>query len=76
MVSLLHAMVFMVFLLVGWVIWNNKPLPLPLPYYHHISVIQLKQKRLRQWPIFSLWTPNNWKLTSWIRWRDTYCSSE
>jgi len=29
MVGLLHAMAFMVFLLVGWVIWNNKPSPLP-----------------------------------------------
>jgi len=29
MVNLLHAMAFMVLLLVGWVIWNNKPLPLP-----------------------------------------------
>jgi len=28
MVSLLHAMAFMVLLLVGWVIRNNKPLPL------------------------------------------------
>jgi len=27
MVGLLHAMVFMVLLLIGWVIWNNKPLP-------------------------------------------------
>ena len=26
MVGLLHAMAFMVLLLVGWVIWNNKPL--------------------------------------------------
>ena len=26
-VGLLHAMAFMVLLLVGWVIWNNKPLP-------------------------------------------------
>jgi len=24
------AMAFMVLLLVGWVIWNNKPLPLPI----------------------------------------------
>jgi len=31
MVGLLHAMAFMVLLLIGWVIWNNKPLPLPLP---------------------------------------------
>ena len=29
MVGLLHAMAFMVLLLIGWVIWNNKPLPLP-----------------------------------------------
>jgi len=29
MVGLLHAMTFMVLLLVGLVIWNNKPLPLP-----------------------------------------------
>jgi len=28
MVDLLHAMAFMVLLLIGWVIWNNKPLPL------------------------------------------------
>ena len=28
MVGLLHAMAFMVLLLIGWVIWNNKPLPL------------------------------------------------
>jgi len=34
MVGLLHAMAFMVLLLIGWVIWNNKPLPLPL-YRHH-----------------------------------------
>ena len=27
MVGLLHAMAFMVLLLIGWVIWNNKPLP-------------------------------------------------
>ena len=27
MAGLLHAMAFMVLLLVGWVIWNNKPLP-------------------------------------------------
>jgi len=26
MVGLLHAMAFMVLLLIGWVIWNNKPL--------------------------------------------------
>jgi len=26
MVGLLHAMAFMMLLLVGWVIWNNKPL--------------------------------------------------
>ena len=30
MVGLLHAMAFMVLLLIGWVIWNNKPSPLPL----------------------------------------------
>jgi len=30
MVGLLHAMAFMVLLLIGWVIWNNKPLPLPV----------------------------------------------
>jgi len=30
MVDLLHAMAFMVLLLIGWVIWNNKPLPLPI----------------------------------------------
>ena len=30
MVGLLHAMAFMVLLLIGWVIWNNKPLPLPM----------------------------------------------
>ena len=30
MVGLLHAMAFMVLLLIGWVIWNNKPLPLPI----------------------------------------------
>jgi len=30
MVGLLHAMAFMVLLRIGWVIWNNKPLPLPL----------------------------------------------
>jgi len=29
MFSLLHAITFMVLLLVGCVIWNNKPLPLP-----------------------------------------------
>ena len=29
MVGLLHAMAFMVLLLIGWVIWNNKTLPLP-----------------------------------------------
>jgi len=28
MVGLLYAMAFMVLLLVGWVVWNNKPLPL------------------------------------------------
>ena len=28
MAGLLHAMAFMTLLLVGWVIWNNKPLPL------------------------------------------------
>jgi len=27
MVGLLHAMAFMMLLLVGWVMWNNKPLP-------------------------------------------------
>jgi len=26
MVGLLHTMAFMMLLLVGWVIWNNKPL--------------------------------------------------
>jgi len=36
MVGLLHAMAFMVLLLIGWVIWNNKPLPLPLPCYAEI----------------------------------------
>ena len=30
MVGLLHALAFMVLLLIGRVIWNNKPLPLPL----------------------------------------------
>ena len=30
MVGLLYAMAFMVLLLIGWVIWNNKPLPLYL----------------------------------------------
>ena len=30
MVGLLHAMAFMVLLLIGWVIWNNKPLPFNL----------------------------------------------
>jgi len=29
MVGLLDAMAFMVLLLIGWVIWNNKPLPSP-----------------------------------------------
>jgi len=29
-----------------------------------------KKKKLRRWPIFSLWTPTNWELTSLIRWRD------
>ena len=33
MVGLLHAMAFMVLLLIGWVIWNNKPLPLPFRSY-------------------------------------------
>jgi len=28
MVGLLHAMAFMVLLLIGWVMWNNNPLPL------------------------------------------------
>jgi len=28
MIGLLHAIAFMVLLLVGWVIWINKPLPL------------------------------------------------
>ena len=32
MVGLLHSMAFMVLLLVGWVICNNKPLPLPLGF--------------------------------------------
>ena len=32
MVGLLHAMAFMVLLLIDWVIWNNKPLPLPFVY--------------------------------------------
>jgi len=35
MVGLLHAMAFMVLLLIGWVIWNNKPLPLPLPCHRY-----------------------------------------
>ena len=30
LVGLLHAMAFIMLLLVGWVIWNNKPLSLPL----------------------------------------------
>jgi len=29
MIGLLYVMAFIVLLLVGWVIWNNKPLPLP-----------------------------------------------
>jgi len=29
MVGLLHAMAFMMLLLVVWVIWNNKPFPFP-----------------------------------------------
>ena len=33
MVGLLHAMAFMVLLRVAWVIWNNKPLPLPTKYF-------------------------------------------
>ena len=36
MVGLLHAMAFMVLLLIGWVIWNNKPLPLPLPLHNKV----------------------------------------
>ena len=35
MVGLLHAMAFMVLLLIGWVIWNNKPLPLPSDVQEH-----------------------------------------
>jgi len=41
------------------------------PNYHHIQVIHKAKKRLRWWPIFSLWTPTNWEVTSWIRWHDT-----
>jgi len=33
MVGLLHAMAFMVLLLIGWVIWNNKPLPFTHPQH-------------------------------------------
>jgi len=32
MIGLLHAMGFMTLLLVGWVIWNNKPCPCPCPF--------------------------------------------
>ena len=32
MVGLLHAMAFMVLLLVGWVIWNNKLLYIKVAY--------------------------------------------
>jgi len=28
MVALLHAMALVLLLVIGWVIWNNKPLPL------------------------------------------------
>jgi len=41
MVGLLHAMAFMVLLLVGWVIWNNKPSPLPLPKTTCRQLLQL-----------------------------------
>jgi len=37
MVGLLHAMAFMVLLLIGWVIWNNKPLPNHYHYQHKIK---------------------------------------
>jgi len=36
MVGLLHAMAFMVLLLIGWVIWNNKPLHY-ITLHHHWS---------------------------------------
>ena len=34
-IGLLHAMAFMVLLLVGWIIWNNKPLSIT----HSLSII-------------------------------------
>jgi len=40
MVDLLHAMAFMMLLLVGWVIWNNKPLTIDqsvLPVLRYFS---------------------------------------
>jgi len=48
MVGLLHAMTFMVLLLVGWVIWNNKPLPLSTAY------LSLCQDGIRGWKQFAV----------------------
>jgi len=41
MVGLLHAMAFMVLLLIGWVIWNNIPLPLPFLLSWYLAMCQI-----------------------------------
>jgi len=50
MIGLLHAMAFMVLLLVGWVIWNNEPLPL------HKSL----QTQKRRWKANNIWRDIYW----------------
>jgi len=47
MVGLLHAMAFMVLLLIGWVIWNNKPLPQFLGWLHHCRALVKISRRDR-----------------------------
>jgi len=43
MVGLLHAMAFMVLLLISWAIWNNKPLPLFFVPKHLVMLVAVYQ---------------------------------
>ena len=70
MVGLLHAMAFMVLLLIGWVIWNNKPLPLPLPllwmwYIMYWSVMNGSVTNVVCYERSLLWTGLLWMGLLW-----------
>ena len=57
MVGLLHAMAFMVLLLIGWVIWNNKPLPLWCTTYIFVLCLFCLMRQNNFWSYFAFsWT--------------------